>query len=62
MKSKVVREIGGVLIIDGIKMYSPATIHCNKPSRLKANHKPERSQDGIYKQRGPEDSRSIKSL
>lgn len=36
MKSKVIRKVGGVLIIGGVKMHSPATIDCDRPGRLKA--------------------------
>lgn len=36
MKSKVIRKVGGILIIDGVKMRSPSTIHCDRPGRLKA--------------------------
>lgn len=36
MKSKVIRKVGGILIIDGVKMRSPATIESDRPGRVKA--------------------------
>ena len=39
-KSKVIRKVGGILIIDGTKMRSPATIEHDKPGKLKADYRP----------------------
>lgn len=39
-KTKIIRKVGGILIIDGIKMRSPATIEHDKPGRMKAIHTP----------------------
>lgn len=41
MKSKIIRKVGGILIINGIKMRSPATIEHDKPGRLKAIYIPD---------------------
>lgn len=40
-KSKVIRKVGGVLIIGGVKMHSPSTIDCGRPGRVKALYIPE---------------------
>jgi uncharacterized protein YlxW (UPF0749 family) len=39
-KSKVIRKVGGILVIDGVKMRSPATIESDKPGRIKALYIP----------------------
>jgi len=38
---KVIRKVGGVLIIGGVKMHSPSTIESDRPGRVKALHIPE---------------------
>lgn len=49
-KSKLIRKVGGILIIDGIRMRSPATIESDRPGQLKIIHEPKRRQNGVYKQ------------
>lgn len=40
MISKVIRKVGGVLIIGGVKMHSPSTIDCDRPGKVKVIHIP----------------------
>lgn len=37
---KTIRKVGGVLIIGGVKMHSPATIESDRPGRVKALYIP----------------------
>jgi hypothetical protein len=63
MRTKIIRKKFGILIINGIKMRSPATIEHDRPGQLKVIYEPERSgEDGIYKQRRSENSRNTKSF